>query len=134
MKKSEDKNWERFVDKAMKEATLETPSPDFTDKVMRSVASQQAQQSTVAYKPLISRGTWIVIALITLGLMGWTLITGTTLELSWFPALNELNGLSAIKFPKLNYTSLYSLGAFALFVCVQLLIMKRRFNHRFMLH
>ena len=138
MKKSEDKNWERFVDKVMKDATLESPSADFTDKVMRSMESQRVQQSTLAYQPLISRTTWIVIATITFGVLGWTLVTGTTFELSWIPALNDYVSISTawerIKFPSLNYTLLYSLGAFALFVCVQLLIMKRRFDHRFRLH
>ncbi|MBT8322345.1 MAG: hypothetical protein KJO94_02605 [Eudoraea sp.] len=138
MKKSEDKNWERFVDKAMKEATLESPAADFTDKVMLSIESRQAQQTTVAYQPLISRTTWIVIATITFGLLGWTVVTGTSFELSWIPALNDYFSISTawegIKFPSLNYTSLYSLGAFALFVCVQLFVMKRRFDHRFKLH
>ncbi len=138
MKRSEDKNWERFVDKAMKEAGLESPSVDFTDKVMKSLELQQVQKSTVVYKPPISRATWIVIVAITAGLLGWTVITGTSLELNWVPTLNEHISLSTVweglTFPSLNYTSLYSLGAFALFVCVQLLIMKRRFDHRFSLN
>ena len=138
MKRSEGKNWDRFIDKAMKEASLESPSADFTDNVMLSMESQRVQKTTIAYKPLISKTTWAVIATIIVGVLGWTVITGTSLELSWIPAWDVNISLGAgwegLKLPSLNYTALYSLGAFAIFVCVQLLIMKRRFDHRFRLH
>ena len=54
MKAKEDKNLEKFVDKIMKDASLETPSFDFTSKVMSKVFVAQNSETTM-YKPLISK-------------------------------------------------------------------------------
>src|ERR1700674_1453848 len=60
MKKNEDKNIELFVDKVMKETPLESPSRDFTAKVMVNVLALDKSKATV-YKPLISKTGWMLI-------------------------------------------------------------------------
>jgi len=43
------------------EAGLDRPSLAFDDNVMRAI--QQADSKSIAYKPLISKRTWIIIAI-----------------------------------------------------------------------
>lgn len=58
--KESDKNIENIIDKMMAEGTLETPSFDFTSKVMAQVLATE-KAKIKPYKPLISISTWIFI-------------------------------------------------------------------------
>lgn len=60
MKEKEDKNIEQFIQIIIKETSLESPSPDFTSKVMANVLALEKTKATV-YKPLISKTGWIFI-------------------------------------------------------------------------
>jgi hypothetical protein len=60
MKENEDKNIEQYVHAVIKETPLESPSPDFTAKVMASVLALDKSKVTV-YKPLISKTGWVLI-------------------------------------------------------------------------
>ena len=60
MKENEDKNMEQYVHAVIKETPLESPSPDFTAKVMASVLAPDRSKATV-YKPLISKTGWVLI-------------------------------------------------------------------------
>ncbi|WP_166921528.1 hypothetical protein [Flavobacterium poyangense] len=58
--KESDKNIENLIDEMMSETTLDSPSVDFTSKVMAQVLVAE-QSKTKIYKPLISRFTWFMI-------------------------------------------------------------------------
>ena len=60
MKEKEDKNIEQYVHTVMKETSLESPSHDFTSKVMANVLAIDKSKVTV-YKPLISKRGWVLI-------------------------------------------------------------------------
>jgi hypothetical protein len=60
MRENEDKNMEHYVHAVIKEIPLESPSFDFTAKVMTSVASLDKSKAMV-YKPLISKMGWVLI-------------------------------------------------------------------------
>ena len=60
MKNKEDKNIEKLVENMMRESSLETPSFDFTSRVMSEVLSAQKSKSLI-YKPVISKKAWFVI-------------------------------------------------------------------------
>ena len=60
MKENEDKNIEQYVHAVIKEAPLESPSPDFTATVMLGVLALDKRKAT-AYKPLISKTGWVLI-------------------------------------------------------------------------
>jgi hypothetical protein len=53
MDKREDKKLETFIDKFMGDAPLESPSVDFTQKVLHKLEAD-AQQEVFQYKPLVS--------------------------------------------------------------------------------
>lgn len=60
--KENDKNIENLIDKMMTEDTLESPSIDFTSKIMSQVLIAEKSKINV-YKPLISISTWIFIGI-----------------------------------------------------------------------
>ena len=60
MKENEDKHIERLLDSVMKEVPLETPSFDFTARVMAQVAVTE-RTTTIAYKPLLSKWFWYAL-------------------------------------------------------------------------
>ncbi len=57
--KENDKNIEKLIDKVMKGYTLQTPSFDFTAKVMGQVNVQKMK--AIHYQPLISKTGWMTI-------------------------------------------------------------------------
>jgi len=60
MKNKEDKNIEKLVENLMAETAMESPSVDFTAKVMSGVFAVEKKRSLV-YKPLISKWAWYII-------------------------------------------------------------------------
>lgn len=54
MDEQQKKELETFVDKVMGETSLESPSPDFTEKLMTKIEAQSQQQVFVA-QPLLPR-------------------------------------------------------------------------------
>ncbi|UPZ16878.1 hypothetical protein [Flavobacterium humidisoli] len=57
-----DKNIEQLIDKMMAEEKLQSPSIDFTSKIMANVQILE-EKKLKAYKPLISKPIWISIGL-----------------------------------------------------------------------
>ena len=58
--KESDKNLEQLIDKMMAEEKLQSPSLDFTSKIMSEVLILE-EKKIKAYKPLISKPVWIAI-------------------------------------------------------------------------
>ena len=52
-----------FTKKYVKEIPLESPSVNFTAKLMDSINQLETVKSAVVYKPLISKKTWFVVVL-----------------------------------------------------------------------
>jgi len=78
--KESDKNIENLIDKIMAENTLESPSMDFTSKIMSQVVAEKSKIKV--YKPLISISTWILIGFGLIGLVVYaSLFSGTEYNL-----------------------------------------------------
>jgi hypothetical protein len=60
MQVNENKELEKLVDKMMRETALESPSFDFTSKVMSQVLATKSSRVTT-YKPLISTTTFVTL-------------------------------------------------------------------------
>lgn len=60
--KENDKNIEQLIDKMMAEEKLQSPSIDFTSKIMAQVLILE-EKKRKTYKPLISKPVWIFIGL-----------------------------------------------------------------------
>ena len=79
--KESDKNIENMIDKMMSESTLESPSVDFTSKIMAQVLVAEKNKVKI-YKPLISKTIWVIIGFSLLALAVYaSLFSGTEYNL-----------------------------------------------------
>lgn len=134
MQVSDDKSWERFIDKAMQEARPNEVSDDFTERVMAALESREHVSAVTRYKAPISRLTWLVLGVVLAGVLVWSSIAGTSTQWDWASELSSyinFTGLfQGIALPDLNNSLLYSIGLFAVFVLFQVAYMKRFFDRR----
>jgi len=130
MKENANKNMEHFVDKVMQSATLETPSYDFTSKVMSQVMAS-SQSSVTVYKPLISKTTWGILLLLTLALVGISLFSTDTTSLGLLDKLDLSKMPNLFSGVKISQTAMYSMLMFAVMLFIQVPILKHYFNKRF---
>ena len=134
MKANTDKYIEKFVDKMMKEISLETPSVDFTAQIMSQVLKIKTSQTTV-YKPLISKWVWYGIFISMLGLIAYlsfnsSAVSGGLLEkfnLGTLPKFSMPNLFSGLHFSK---TTIYACVLLTLMLFIQIPIIKHVMNRR----
>jgi len=134
MKANTDKHIEKFVDKMMKETTLDTPSVDFTAQVMSQILKIRTSQATV-YKPLISKWVWYGIFISMLGLIAYlsfnsSAVSGGLLEkfnLGTLPKFSMPNLFSGLHFSK---TTIYACVLLTLMLFIQIPIIKHVMNRR----
>lgn len=135
MQASDDKSWERFIDKVMQEAEPEKPSDNFTDNVLSALDAIEHAPLVTGYKAPISRITWLLLGVVFAGILVWSSLGSTSFQWGWTSRLSTYLDISSLfgelTLPALEYTSLYSIGLFALFVLLQLFYMKRLFDRRF---
>lgn len=122
------KHLEKFTDKLLEEAGLHQPSADFKLKVM-----QQIEQTsiTAAYKPLISKRGWIILATVIVIIGGLMFIAPTTnSEAGYLSNMNiDLLGSFELPFEKVEITKklLYAVMCISLFL-VQIPFLKKLTN------
>lgn len=135
MKENVDKNIDRLVDKMMKDASVESPSFNFTNNIMLQVEALQKSEVTT-YKPLISKRIWVFVLISFTILIGY-FIFGAKLEgSSWFSAIDfsvlSNNRLSeALSSFAISKTVLYAVMLFGIMMCIQIPLLKNYFDKRF---
>jgi hypothetical protein len=130
--KEEDKNIENLIDKMMAENTLETPSFDFTSKIMAQVLV--AEKSKVKnYKPLISKSIWIIIGFGLLSLAIYASLfseTENNLEIGKSYADNVSAFFSGIHISK---NILYAILIVPFMILIQIGVLKNYFDKKYQL-
>ena len=126
--KEEDKNVEKFIDKIMSEASLETPSFDFTSKVMAQVSAAK-ETKTIPYKPLISKPVWYSIFGILASIIIYSFFQGskeTQFDIDLGAKISSL-------IPNFNFSDAtsYSILIVTLMVLIQIPLLKSYFDKRF---
>ena len=131
MKENENKELERLADWAMQNAPLETPSFDFTARVMAQ-ATEMPKKAVPAYTPLLPRYFWAVLGIAVAGLLGYAYFAGSEAEPASYGM--EPEGLysrtfhdmaSSLKFSK---TTMYAAVALLLAMLAQIPIIRNRFG------
>ena len=126
--KEEDKNIEKFIEKVMAETSLETPSFDFTSKIMKQVTVEKEAKVAV-YKPLISKPVWYSISAILLAIIAYSFFNGnkeTQFDIDLSAKISSL-------IPNIHFsdTTTYSVLIVTLMVMIQIPILKSYFDKRF---
>ncbi|WP_337968024.1 hypothetical protein [uncultured Flavobacterium sp.] len=130
--KENDKEIENLIEKMMSENTLESPSFDFTSKIMSQVLI--AEQSKIkAYKPLISKATWIFIGMSLIALTFYSIysnngISNFGIDKTYSDKASAL--LSGIHFSK---NILYALLIVPFMVLIQIGVLKNYFDKKYQL-
>ncbi|QCX01327.1 hypothetical protein FGM00_14860 [Aggregatimonas sangjinii] len=133
MNEKDNKKLEELVDKLMRETVLETPSADFTSKVLSQVDSIATSEVTT-YRPLISKSVWIGLCALLVGTVIYSFFN-TTAEPNWFETVdfsvftnsgigNQLSDLVSSK------AMFYAAILFASMFVVQISFLKNHFNRR----
>lgn len=131
MKTNEDKQLEKLVARMMKETTLDTPSIDFTSKVMSQVLATQKSETTI-YKPLISTPTFIIIFGGLIFLIAFILTNGNTSSNNTYLNLNlnfftNFNPVRSFHFSKITT---YSVVLTTLMLFIQIPLLKNYFDKK----
>ena len=130
--KESDKNIENLIDKIMAEDTLETPSFDFTSKIMAQVLVAE-KAKIKPYKPLISISTWIFIGAALALLIAYNVFfagTQNNLEIgkSYTDKISEI--VSGIHISK---TLLYAILIVSFMILIQVGVLKNYFDKKYQL-
>lgn len=126
--KEKDKRVEEFIGKVFSETTLETPSFDFTSKIMAQVSVLE-QSKVKEYKPLISKTVWFAIFGILLAMMGFA--TFGTSEKTQFDF--GLSAKIAGSIPSIHFSdaTTYSVLIVTIMILIQIPLLKSYFDKRF---
>jgi hypothetical protein len=133
MKNRVDKNLENLVEKMMKDTSLETPSFDFTSKIMSNVLATD-KQKFISYKPVISKRGWLIIFAAIGSLITWMIFnvsenkTSSNFDFSFINADKIFKIFSGFQFSSIT-TNIILLAMVMMFI--QILFLKSYLNKRF---
>lgn len=133
MDKEDDKKLDEFTGKLLRDFSLETPSFDFTTKVMSRVEGLPSSTATI-YKPLISKKSWSVLAVFIVGIFSYLFFGDVQMENSWasYKILDLLPEMDSVTLPdyQISNVFLYGVVGFTFFMGVQIFMLKNHFNKR----
>jgi multisubunit Na+/H+ antiporter MnhB subunit len=129
--KESDKNIENLIDKMMAESNLESPSIDFTSRIMAQILA--AEKSKIkAYKPLISKQTWSLIIGGLIVLFICSFMTGGEYDMRINRFYTEkVSDLYSGK--DISKNILYAILIVPLMVLIQIPLLKKYYNNRYQL-
>lgn len=132
MQADEDKKIEKLVDRIMKDAVIESPSIDFTSKVM-SKALASKTSDVMVYKPLISRSVFIAIFGCIVLLFIYLSMNGEKQENAWFSQIKFGSAYNSglISFFKVSKVMLYAVVSTTVMLLVQVSFLKNYFDKQF---
>ncbi len=124
---------DKLAKKVMQSTSLEKPSLDFTANIMAKVEGITTSDIT-AYKPLISKRSWFVIAILVIGSLSYGMLGGLE-GLGWFEKIdlsvisdNKItDAISGMTFSK---TLIYAIGLCGLVFFIQIPMMKHYLDKR----
>ncbi|CAA9194332.1 hypothetical protein FLA105534_00100 [Flavobacterium bizetiae] len=128
--KENDKEIENLIEKMMSENTLETPSFDFTSKIMSQVLV--AEKSKIkAYKPLISKSTWIFIGISLAALTAYAIYFNN--DISNFEIAKTYSDKASALFSGIHFSTnvLYALLVVPFMVLIQIGVLKNYFDKKY---
>lgn len=128
--KESDKNIENLIDKMMSEDNLQSPSIDFTSKIMSQILVAEKIQPKV-YQPLISKSVWFFVigSLIAMGIYA-TFFSTTEYSLEIGKSYSDkISGIfSGIHFSK---NTLYAIFIVPIMILIQITLLKNYYDKKF---
>ena len=128
--KENDKEIENLIEKMMAENNLESPSIDFTSKIMSQVLV--AEKSKIkAYKPLISKSTWIFIGISLVALTAYALYSNN--DVANFEIAKTYSDKASVLFSGIHISKnvLYALLVVPFMILIQIGVLKNYFDKKY---
>lgn len=131
--KESDKNIEQLIDKMMAEEKLQSPSIDFTSKIMANVQVLE-EKKLKAYQPLISKSVWISIGLAVAALVIYVSLFSVSQSDFEIEQIGKLysdkisNTFSSIHFSK---NIMYAILILPIMILIQVGILKNYFDKKY---
>lgn len=133
MKNREDKNIEKLIENLMAETSVESPSVEFSNKVMSGVFAVEKNKAFI-YKPIISKRAWFIIfgafcALFAFLISNSSLTSdGINFNLTFLNFDKFLTAFSGFEFSTLTANVIF---AASIMVFIQAFLLKIYLNKRF---
>ncbi|TSE10652.1 MULTISPECIES: hypothetical protein [Aquimarina] len=128
-----EEQYKNDIQHLVKEAGLESPSANFMNNIMKEI--EVSSQKSLNYTPLISKKTWLIVALVIVSILGILLLLSDnevsilhTIDFSFLKVIDLDNPFSDFT---LHKTTLYGILFLALLFFVQIPILKRRIDSSF---
>ncbi|MEM7381340.1 MAG: hypothetical protein AAF361_09120 [Bacteroidota bacterium] len=136
MEENKDKILDQFIEKTVKDAGLESPSLDFTSQVLAKLETEENLVTT--YRPLISSRSWLVLITILSAAGIWVFFGNTEFEFRWLSGLDvDTSSVSAYLDRPINLElpdiAIYALATLAMFAILQAVLLKARWDKRYLL-
>ncbi|MDQ8011358.1 MAG: hypothetical protein REI96_02830 [Flavobacterium nitrogenifigens] len=133
--KESDKNIEQLIEKMMADEKLQSPSIDFTSKIMANVQILE-EKKLKAYKPLISKPIWILIGLAVVALViyaSFFSVSETDFKIDEVGKLYSDRISTAFSGTHLSKNILYAILIVPIMILVQVGILKNYFDKKYQL-
>ncbi len=128
-----DKDIEQLIDKMMAEEKLQSPSIDFTSKIMAEVLIlEEKKQKT--YKPLIAKSVWVAIGIALALLVVYTSlfsVSESTLKIDEIGKLYSDKITSAFTGVHFSKNILYAILIVPFMVLIQVGVLKNYFDKKY---
>jgi hypothetical protein len=128
--KENDKEIENLIERMMAENTLESPSIDFTSKIMSQVLVTE-KSKIKAYQPLISKTTWIFIGVSLVALTAYAIYYNN--DISNFEIAKTYSDKASALFSGIHFSTnvLYALLVVPFMVLIQIGVLKNYFDKKY---
>ncbi|MDR7208502.1 hypothetical protein [Flavobacterium piscis] len=128
--KEADKNIENLINKMMVENALQSPSIDFTSKIMSHVLETEKSKNKI-YKPLISKSTWIFIGICLIALTAYSFYSNN--EISNFEIIKLYSEKASTLFSGIHFSKniLYSILIVPFMILIQVGLLKNYFDKKY---
>ena len=119
---------EEFTRSIVKDLGVESPSFDFTEKVMSSI---QIEKEKITYKPLISKKVWIALLIIAVLFVIGIVSSDITITEGWMGT--TFGQYSENIFTKFRFSTVmtYGIVAMALMLGIQTMLLKGYLQNRY---
>jgi hypothetical protein len=128
--KENDKEIENLIEKMMRENSLESPSFDFTSKIMSQVLVVEKSKVKI-YKPLISKPTWAFIGICLTTITAYSFYSNS--EISNFEIVKLYSDKASALFSGIHFSKniMYSLLIVPVMILIQIGVLKNYFDKKY---
>lgn len=138
MQKDKKSDFDSFIKEKIKSEGLDSPSLDFTSKLISKIELQKKEETAVTAKPLISNYFWYSGAAFLLFLFTYLVYGNVEMQFSWIPELKlsripQLRVLEKMLTLQVSNVYVYAFIGLAFFVGIQVYILKSHFEKRYYL-